>query len=134
MASFLKLLAQTLFGYEFKSLELNQLHPPGKGSLGEGDLFWGEGVMAILSKYANFPLLYRGVCKQNINWVLIFSTCIGSRKYLQLSMSVLLGRGSAIVVIRLENQNFIGKLNLECLFLEYILEFEPDIFNMTFQI
>ena len=59
MASFLKLLAQTLFGYEFKSLELNQLHPPGKGSLGEGDLFGGEGVMAILSKYANFPLLYR---------------------------------------------------------------------------
>ena len=56
MASFLKLLAQTLFGYEFKSLELNQLHPPGKGSLGEGDLFGGEGVMAILSKYANFPL------------------------------------------------------------------------------
>ena len=115
-------------------MELNQLHPPGKGSLGEGDLFGGEGVMAILSKYANFPLLYRGVCKQNINWVLIFSTCIGSRKYLQLSMSVLLGRGSAIIVIGLENQNFIGKLNLECFFFEYILEFEPDIFNMTFQI
>ena len=73
--------------------------------------------MAILSKYANFPLLYRGVCKQNINWVLIFSTCIGSRKYLQLSMSVLLGRGSAIIVIGLENQNFIGKLNLEYFFL-----------------
>ena len=90
--------------------------------------------MAILSKYANFPLLYRGVCKQNINWVLIFSTCIGSRKYLQLSMSVLLGRGSAIIVIGLENQNFIGKLNLEYFFFEYILEFEPDIFNMTFQI
>ena len=49
-------------------------------------------------------------------------------------MSVLLGRGSAIIVIGLENQNFIGKLNLECLSLEYILEFEPDIFNMTFQI
>ena len=56
MATFLKLLAQTLFGYEFKSLELNQLHPPGKGSLGEGDLFGGEGVVAILSKYVN------GVC------------------------------------------------------------------------
>ena len=41
---------------------------------------------------------------------------IGSRKYLQLSMSVLLGRGSAIIVIGLENQNFIGKLNLEYFF------------------
>ena len=49
-------------------------------------------------------------------------------------MSVLLGRGSAIIVIGLENQNFIGKLNLEYFFFEYILEFEPDIFNMTFQI
>ena len=66
--------------------------------------------------------------------MLIFSTCIGSRKYLQLSKSVLLGRGSAIIVIGLENQNFIGKLNLEYFFFEYILEFEPDIFNMTFQI
>ena len=76
------------------------------------------------------------VCKQNINWVLIFSTCIGSRKYLQLSMSVLLGRGSAIIVIGLENQNFIGIFKLECFIsqerLRIHLEFEPDILNMNF--
>ena len=50
---------ETLFGYEFKSLEYNQLHSPGRG-VGEGDLFGGNGVVAILSKYVNFPLLYRG--------------------------------------------------------------------------
>ena len=43
VASFLKLLAQTLFGYEFKSLELNQLHPPGREvARGRGPV-WGRG-------------------------------------------------------------------------------------------
>ena len=48
---------------------------------------------------------------------LIFNTFIGSMKYLQLLMSVLIGRWSVIVGLGLENQNFIGKLNLEYFFL-----------------